>query len=230
MIITIDGPVATGKTTIAKLLSRRIGFIYIETGAMYRCATLSMIKGKIDIENEEAVAAAIENFEFDTRMYHGESRYFIQGEDVSDEIRGHAVTQFVSQVSAIPSVRKRLIDLQRQMVEGINAVCEGRDMGSFVFPDAYLKIYLACDENVRATRRYQEMCHRFPDEVALTSLEKIKKEIAERDYYDMNRAISPLKQPEGAFVIDTSELDEEEVVQAIIDFKDAMTVEQEGKF
>jgi cytidylate kinase len=163
------------------------------------------------------------------RLHHGECSYYLEAEDVSKEIRGHRVTDNVSRYSALAPVRRRLVVLQRQMAEGLNVVCEGRDVGSFVFPKARLKIFLAGDDQVRAERRYQEICRRFPEEAAQTTLEQIKKEIFDRDNYDKNRAISPLIQPIDAIVIDTSELSIDEVVQAIIDYKDNMSVSQEGK-
>lgn len=229
MIITIDGPVATGKTTIAKRLAERIGFIYIETGAMYRCATMALLRSGVKLEDEEAVATIMESFQFDMRLDRGECRYFFQDEDITLQIRGHTVADAVSKVSAIPSVRRRLVELQRQMAEGLNAVFEGRDMGSVVFPNAYLKVFLTGDDDVRALRRYAENCRRFPEEAKNFTLEQVKKEMLERDVYDMSRVTSPLIQPDGALVIDTSALTVDEIVQVIIDFKDTMTVAQEGQ-
>lgn len=228
MIITIDGPVATGKTTIAKLLAERIGFIYIETGAMYRCATIALLHSGVSLDDEKAVAAVMDSFQFDMRLDRGECRYFFLDEDITLQIRGHVIADAVSKVSALPAVRHRLVELQRQMAEGLNAVFEGRDMGSVVFPNAYLKVFLTGNDDVRALRRYGETCRRFPEEARNLTLDQVKKEMLERDAYDMSRVTSPLIQPDGALVIDTSALTVDEVVQAIIDFKDSMTVAQEG--
>lgn len=229
MIITIDGPVATGKTTIAKLLAERIGFIYIETGAMYRCATIALLHSGVSLDDEKAVAALMGSFQFDMRLDRGECRYFFLDEDITLQIRGHVVADAVSKVSALPAVRHRLVELQRHMAEGLNAVFEGRDMGSVVFPNAYLKVFLTGDDDVRALRRYTENCRRFPEDARNFTLEQVKSEMLERDAYDMSRVTSPLIQPDGALVIDTSTLTVDEVVQAIIDFKDTMTVAQEGQ-
>lgn len=225
MIITIDGPVATGKTTIAKGLAERIGFIYFETGAMYRCATLAVQRAQLSPDDEEAIAALIKDFEFDMRIYPDRVSYFLENEEITELLRSQQVTAAVSQVSAYHAVRQRMMELQRQMAEGVNAVFEGRDMGSFVFPEAYLKVFLTASNYVRAKRRYEEICYRFPKEAATLTLEQVEQQIAERDRYDSQRTINPLVQPKDALVIDTSGLTIEEVVQAIIDYKDNMTVE-----
>jgi len=229
VIITIDGPIATGKTTIAKNLAGKIGFIYFETGAMYRCATLALIRAGIDFRDEQMVADFMSHYDFDMRIHRRECRYYLENQDVTEEIRGHPVTNAVSAIAALPVVRQRLVAIQRTMAEGINAVFEGRDMGTAVFPNAYLKVFLTGKEEVRARRRYEEVCRRFPLEAEQITYEQVKREIAERDAYDTGRLTSPLRQPEDALVIDTSDMTIDEVVQLVIDYKDDMKVAQESK-
>ncbi len=142
MIITIDGPIATGKSTIAKTLAREIGYIYFDTGAMYRCVTYGILKNKINADDLTQLKNFLDAFKFDIKIKHGDRHYFVDEEDVSDKIRLDEVTSHVSKISAIPVVRDKLVALQRQFAEGVNAVFEGRDMGSVVFPDAQVKVFL----------------------------------------------------------------------------------------
>jgi CMP/dCMP kinase len=222
MIITIDGPIATGKSSIAKKLAAEIGFIFFDTGAMYRCLTYGILKHNVNIDDAAALADFLKDFHFEVKIKHGERFYFVEGEDVSLKIRGAEVTAGVSKVSAIPAVREKLVTLQRELAVGVNAVFEGRDMGTIVFPNAQLKIFLTGRPEVRAARRFSELKAKFPTETENLTLEKVIEEINARDTYDTQREISPLKQAEDACVIDTSDLTIEEIILKILEFKDTM--------
>lgn len=222
MIITIDGPIATGKSTIAKRLAREIGYIYFDTGAMYRCVAYSISKKQVDADDPAALAQFLENFEFEIKIKHGERYYFVEGEDVTLKIRGEEVTSRVSKISAIPAVREKLVKLQRDFAVGVNAVFEGRDMGSVVFPSAQLKIFLTGRPEVRAERRFKELRAKFPEETKDLTVEKVLADINQRDEYDSHRQISPLKQPEDACVVDTSTLTLDEIIMKILEFKDTL--------
>jgi cytidylate kinase len=220
MIITIDGPVATGKSTIAKELAESIGFIFFDTGAMYRSLTFGILKNQINLDDREQLQAYLDRFQFDIKVTHHERHYFVEKEDVTKQIRGEEVTSAVSRVSAIQQVREKLVAIQRELAEGVNAVFEGRDMGSVVFPQAALKIFLTGRNEIRAQRRYDEIISKYPEEAKKLTLEKCLEEIIKRDNYDSNREHSPLCQAEDAFVIDTSDLTIDEVVYKILEYKD----------
>ncbi len=222
MIITIDGPIATGKSTIAKALAREIGYIYFDTGAMYRCLTYGVLKNKIDYNNLEALKAYLKTFDFDIKLKQGSKHFIVEGEDVTDKIRWGEVTSHVSQVSAIKEVREKLVVIQRQLATGVNAIFEGRDMGSVVFPEAQVKVFLMGKPEVRAQRRFEEMKTRYPEESKNLTLEQVLEEINKRDTYDMNREISPLKQASDAFVIDTTGLTVQDIVLKILEYKDTL--------
>lgn len=222
MIITIDGQIATGKSTIAKALAREIGYIYMDTGAMYRCLTYAALKKKVNVDNPEELAQFLSDFKFVMRIMHETKHYFVDNEDVTDKIRLSEVTAEVSKISAIKEVREKLVTLQRELAEGVNCIVEGRDMGSVVFPEAGLKIFLTGRPEIRAKRRFDELKAKFPEETANLTLEQTLKEINERDHYDMNRPISPLKQPTGAFVVDTSDKTIQDVVLEILEHRDSL--------
>ncbi|MCE2982900.1 MAG: (d)CMP kinase, partial [Parachlamydia sp.] len=211
MIITIDGPVATGKSTIAKKLAESIGFIFFDTGAMYRALSYGMIKNGIALDNLEELAAYLERFHFDIKVIHHERRYFVDGEEATKQIRGEEVTSFVSQVSALKVVREKLVAIQRELAVGVNAVFEGRDMGSVVFPDAAVKIFLTGRNEVRAQRRFDELMAKYPEDIKGLTLDKCLEDIIKRDHYDSTREHSPLCQAVDAYVIDTSDLSVEEI-------------------
>jgi CMP/dCMP kinase len=222
MIITIDGPIATGKSTIAKRLAREIGYIYFDTGAMYRCITLAILKHNVDINNPAALAEFLKNFKFDIKIKHSERHYIVDHEDVSQKIRGKEVTANVSKIAAIPAVREKLVAFQRDLSIGVNAVFEGRDMGTVVFPNAQLKIFLTGRPEVRAKRRFDELRSKLPEESANLTLEIVLQDISQRDDYDTHREISPLKQADDACVVDTSDLTLDEIILKILEFKDTM--------
>jgi cytidylate kinase len=223
MIITIDGPVATGKSTIARKLAEALGYIYFDTGAMYRSLTYGILKHRINIENVEELEHFLKSFDLDIKMHKGEEKsYCYEGEDITLKIRTPEVTEMVSKISAIPSVRKKLVALQQELAEGVNAVFEGRDMGTVVFPNAGLKIFLTGSPEVRAKRRFDELLARFPELQKSLTLEKALEDINKRDAYDTSREASPLKKADDAFLIDTSHLTPEQIVVKILEYKDAL--------
>lgn len=222
MIITIDGPIATGKSSIAKKLAAEIGFIFFDTGAMYRCLTYGILKHNINIDDPAALAEFLKDFRFDIKIKRGERLYYVEDEDITLKIRGPEVTAAVSKVSAIPAVREKLVALQREMAVGVNAVFEGRDMGTVVFPNAQLKIFLTGRPEVRAVRRFSELRAKFPNETQDLTLEKVIEDITARDNYDTQREISPLRQADDACVIDTSDMTIDEIILKILEFKDTM--------
>lgn len=220
MIITIDGPIATGKSTIAKHLAAAIGYIYFDTGAMYRAFTYGVLKNKVNIEQPEELDAYLKTFDFDIKVKKGDKRYYVGQDDVTDLIRQDDVTSQVSRISANARVREKLVDFQRELARGVNAVFEGRDMGTVVFPNADLKIFLTGRPDVRAKRRFEEMKAKFPEVCKDLTLEKVLQDLFARDDYDSKREISPLKKAEDAFEVDTSDLSIEEIVYKILEFKD----------
>lgn len=222
MIITIDGPIATGKSSIAKSLAKEIGYIYFDTGAMYRCLTYGILKAKVNPDKPQELIAFLQNFHFDIKIKQGEKHYYVEDEDVTEKIRSREVTAHVSKISALHAVREKLVTLQRQHAVGVNAVFEGRDMGTVVFPDAQLKIFLTGRPEVRAQRRFDEMRLKYPKEAEGLTLQKMLEEINARDAYDMSRDISPLKKAEDAHEIDTSTLTIPEIVLQILELRDSI--------
>jgi cytidylate kinase len=222
MIITIDGPIATGKSTIAKTLAREIGYIYFDTGAMYRCLTYGVIKNQVNVEDAQALQEFLNRFNFEIKIKQGEKHYYVDDEDVTQKIRSEEVTSHVSKVSAIKEVREKLVAIQREYSIGVNAVFEGRDMGTVVFPEAPIKIFLTARPEVRAKRRFEELKAKFPLETHDLTVEKTLEEINQRDTYDMNRTISPLIKAEDAYVIDTSDLSVHDIVMLILEYKDSL--------
>lgn len=221
MIITIDGAVATGKSTIAKRLASSIGYIYYDTGAMYRAVTYGILQNNIDINNPEQLDDYLQNkFDFGIKMTRGERRYLLGKEDVTDKIRLQHVTSEVSRISANPKVREKLVEIQREMSKGVNAVFEGRDMATVVFPDAALKIFLTGRPDVRAKRRFNELKAKYPEDSKDLTLEMALRDIEARDDYDSKRDISPLVKAHDAFEIDTSDLTEDEILYKILELKD----------
>lgn len=229
MIITIDGPVATGKSTIAKKLAQSIGYIYYDTGAMYRAVALEALRKKIDISNLDALEELLKTFDFRIKFNRGERSYILNGEDITHDLRTEEVSNYASKVSAIPQVREKLVELQRSLAHGLNAVFEGRDMGTVVFPDASLKIYLTGRDDVRAKRRFEELKAKYPDTCQNLTMEQVLKDLHERDAFDMNRPISPLKKAEDAYEIDTSDLSIDEVVFKILECRDLASAARKKK-
>ena len=209
-IITLDGPSGSGKSTVAKLVANKLGFKYLDTGAMYRAVTLYMLENHIDIKNEKEVIEALNklNIGFDSKC-----RIYLDSKDVSDYIRGDRVVKSVSEVSAISLVRRNMVDLQRNIAKDDNYILDGRDTGSVVFPNADFKFYIDASIEERAKRRYKEELSKGKD----ISFEEIKESIKKRDEYDSNREDSPLIVPESAVIIDTTNMSIDEVVEKITD-------------
>lgn len=209
--IAIDGPAGAGKSTIARLLSEDLGYVYIDTGAMYRTIALCCLKAKADLDHEEEVTALCKGADLDIRYLDGVQHMYLQGVDVSEEIRTEEVSAAASKVSKYPGVREELVRMQQELSRQYNVVMDGRDIGTKVLPDASLKIYLTASVEVRAERRYKEYVQKGIE----CDLEAIKKDIAERDHNDMTREHSPLCKAEDAVEVDTSDLSVEEVVNKI---------------
>lgn len=209
-IITLDGPSGAGKSTVAKLAANKLGFKYLDTGAMYRAVTLFMLENHIDIKNEDEVKNALNklNIGFDSKC-----RIILDSKDVSDYIRSERVVKFVSEVSAISSVRKSMVDLQRNIAKEDNYILDGRDTGSVVFPNADFKFYIDASIEERAKRRFKEETEKGKN----ISFEEIKESIKKRDKYDSNREDSPLIIPQNAVIIDTTNMTAYEVVEKITD-------------
>ena len=222
MIITIDGPVGTGKSTVAKELAKSIGFIFFDTGAMYRTLTFGILKHSIDIKNAVQLQEFLDHFQFDIKVKHHEKHYFYENEDITEKIRTLDVTFAVSEVAANKAVRDKLTAIQREFAVGVNAVFEGRDMGSVVFPDAALKVFLTARPEVRALRRFNEIKAQHPVEAKNLTVEMCLDSINKRDLYDSTREHAPLCQPKDAFVLDTSALTIDEVVYKILEYKDSL--------
>jgi len=222
MLIAIDGPIATGKSSIAKRLAEKLGFIFFDTGAMYRCVAYGIIQKKINIDQPLDLKNFLKDFTFDINIYRGEKRYIVFNEDVTEKIRGEEVTSVVSRVASEGIVRDKLVSLQRELSKGVNAVFEGRDMGTVVFPNAEVKVFLTGRPEVRAKRRFEELRTRFPEETKDLTIEKTLEEITKRDHYDSTRALSPLRQAEDAIVVDTSDLTIDEIVYKILEHMDSL--------
>lgn len=217
MIIAIDGPSGTGKSTVAKGVASRLGFTFFDTGAMYRSFAWKIRKDGVDPSNEEKVAVEISSFSFEIKTNEKGGRiYFVNGSDVTGEIRSPEISLIASQIAIYPAVRRAMVKMQRHFGSKCDAVFEGRDMGTVVFPDADLKIFLDAKPIVRADRRYQELVQKFPEQANTLKLETVLKEIEDRDKSDSNRCISPLKQAPDAIRIDTSNLSIEEVIEKIV--------------
>ena len=218
MIVAIDGPAGTGKGTVAKLISERLDFVYIDTGAMYRCITLKMIRENISLNEEEKIKDLLERTKITFKNLSDKQHVYLDGEDVSDLIRKPNVNELVSPVSAIKIIRIKMVELQRKLGEEGNVIMEGRDITTVVFPNAEVKIYLDAKLEIRADRRYKELVERGNNVTYEDTLESIRK----RDKNDMEKEMGALKIAEDAVVIDTSNMTIEEVydkIKEIIELK-----------
>ena len=211
MNIAIDGPAGAGKSTIAKLVSKKLDFIYVDTGAMYRAIGLYFINNNTDVENEEELLKALDKIKIDIAYEDGVQHIYLNKVDVSKEIRNEKVGNMASKTSAYKPVRAKLLDLQRGLAAENDVIMDGRDIGTNILPNAELKIYLTASVEVRAKRRYDELVEKGET----PEFETIKKDIEQRDYQDMNREIAPLKQAEDAILVDTSDMTIDEVVDKI---------------
>jgi len=212
MVIAIDGPAGSGKSTTAKNVAEKLGFIHINTGAMYRGISLKCIQEDVNMEDAAQLNHLLTHTKFEFAA-EGELALFMDGVDISAEITSVKVTDFVSQVSAISEVREKLVQYQRKMAEGLNVVLEGRDIGTVVFPNADHKFFLVADIHERARRRKKEM----EAKGEVVSLEELTAEMLERDRKDSTRKHSPLKKAEDAVEIDTTGISIEEQVNRIVE-------------
>lgn len=211
--IAIDGPSGAGKSTLARQMAKELGFLYVDTGAIYRTVALHAQRQGVDPGDREAVAPLLENLVI--RLNYGEDglqRMYLGEEDVSDAIRVHAVSQCASQVAAIPEVRDFLLEYQRKLAREQNVVMDGRDIGTVVLPNADVKIFLTASAEIRAKRRLQELQQRGQQADYATIL----RDVEQRDEQDRTRAIAPLRQAEDAVLLDTSALNLEESLQAML--------------
>lgn len=213
MNIAIDGPAGAGKSTIARLAAQRLGFLYVDTGAMYRAIALYLLDAKTDIENEEKLKTALAHIKINIAYEKDVQHVFMNLQDVSAEIRSEKVGNMASRVATFPQVREKLLDLQRDIAAKNDVLMDGRDIGTNILPNAELKIYLTASVEVRAKRRYDELILMG----GRPKLDVIKEDIEKRDYQDMNREIAPLRQAEDAVLIDSSDMTIEEVVAKILE-------------
>ena len=211
MNIAIDGPAGAGKSTIAKRLAKKLGFIYVDTGAMYRAMADYFLQHNIDAKDENAIAAACPDVDVTITYENGEQQVLLNGENVNGVIRNEEVGNMASSTSVYPVVRKKLVELQRQLAKSADVIMDGRDIGTCVLPDAQVKIYLTASSATRAKRRYDELTEKGVS----CDLAEIEKDIIDRDYRDMHRETSPLRQAEDAVLVDSSEMNIDEVVDAI---------------
>ncbi len=218
--IAIDGPAGAGKSSIAKEISSELGFIYVDTGALYRTVALFAEQNGIDSNSE--LIDSLDDIDIDLSFIGGTQRISLDGEDVTDDIRTPEISMGASRVSAIPEVRDFLFDLQQRMAREHNVIMDGRDIGTVVLPDADLKIFLTASAEERASRRYMEMQERSD----CPTYEEIKADIIKRDYDDSHRAVAPLKQADDAVLIDTTDMGFHEVCEEILDLiKDRLDIE-----
>ena len=210
--IAIDGPAGAGKSTIAKMVAKKLDFIYVDTGAMYRAMALYFIRNQIGDKEEEKIAAACKDIQVSLAYENGEQQVILNGENVNAYIRTEEVSMMTSNISKYPAVRETLLSLQRDLAKSSNVIMDGRDIGTCVLPDATAKIYLTASSAERARRRYKEQTERGLE----CDLQEIERDIIARDEQDMNREIAPLRQAEDAVFVDSYDLTIEEVVEEII--------------
>lgn len=210
-IIAVDGPSAAGKSCLAKAISDKLNIVYIDTGAMYRAVALYVIENNIDISNEEIMEKELNNIDIKFERINGEIHIFLNGNDVSSEIRTEKIAMVASKVSSIKCVRYDMVDRQRKLGEDYSVILDGRDIGSVVFPNADLKIYLTASEEERAKRRLYDLEMKNIE----TNFEEVLEDIKKRDYNDINKPISPLVKTEDAVLIDTTNMSKEDVIDKV---------------
>jgi cytidylate kinase len=210
-VVAIDGPAGSGKSTTARLVAQRLGFDYLDTGAMYRAVALKVIESGINLKNSGALSGLLDRTRVTVSCVDGDKRVLLDGRDVSRAVREPRISALVSQVSAIPVVRQRLVAEQRRLAEGRRLVCEGRDIGSVVFPQAQLKVFLDCDHDERRRRRQRELMQQG----RRVSARAVGANLARRDRIDSHRRTSPLRRVDDAVLIDTTRLTIEEQVAVV---------------
>mgnify|MGYP000819655306 CR=1 FL=1 len=205
--IAIDGPSGAGKSTLARMLAQELGYLYVDTGAIYRTVGLCAFRKGVEPTDARAVTALLDGMEIDLRYEQdGVQHMYLDGEDVTREIRRHEISRYASDVSAIPAVRAFLLERQRELARRGDVIMDGRDIGTVVFPDAELKLFMTADTAVRACRRYKELTGKGMS----VTMEEVERNIRERDKADMSRAVSPLRQADDAIVLDNSHMSVDE--------------------
>ncbi|MCR5557123.1 MAG: (d)CMP kinase [Butyrivibrio sp.] len=210
--IAIDGPAGAGKSTIAKMVAKELGFIYVDTGAMYRAMALYMLNNGIDASESEKISATCQTADITIRHENGAQKVYLNGEDVTELVRKEEVGKMASASSVNGDVRKKLVELQQKLAETTDVVMDGRDIGTVVLPNADLKVFLTASSRVRAERRFKELTEKGTE----CDIDVIEKDIIERDYRDSHREISPLKQADDAVLVDSSYMTIDEVAEKII--------------
>jgi len=211
--VAIDGPAGAGKSTIARAVAAELGFIYVDTGALYRAVGLYGLRKNADTTSADQMLPLLEEIRVELAYVEGEQRVLLNGEDVSQAIRVNEASMAASNVSAIPGVRGFLFDLQKNMAKTHNVVMDGRDIGTVVLPDAQVKIFLTATPEERATRRYNELLEKGQK----VDFDQLLAEVKQRDYNDSHRATAPLKQAEDAVLVDTTGLEKEQSIRKILD-------------
>lgn len=214
LVIAIDGPAGSGKSTVSKLVAKKLELLYIDTGAMYRALTLKAMRKSLDLKDENVLTDIVRATEIDLKSSAGSLSVMLDGEDVASLIRTPELTNNVKYIARIPAVRAEMVRLQRLIGERSGAVLEGRDIGTVVFPDADYKFYLDADPDERARRRFKELA----ESGQKVSIEEIKTDVLSRDESDMTRSVGALKKADGAIVIDTTKLSIQEVVDRILSY------------
>lgn len=213
-IVAIDGPAGSGKSTAAKRVAKELGYLYIDTGAMYRALTLKAVRQKLPLDDEPSLAALAGSTRVDLREKGGGLTVYLDGEDVTDLIRTHELTNTVKHVARVPGVRARMVELQRALGRMSDSVLEGRDIGTAVFPDATFKFYLDADVRERAKRRQKDLAAAGQ----AIAIEDVEKDVTVRDESDMNRSVGALKKARDAVLIDTTHLTIDEVAEKVLSY------------
>ncbi len=212
MKIAIDGPAGAGKSTISKEIAKRLGFIYIDTGAMYRSVGLAALNAAIDTTNEDELSRIIEDIDISIKNIDNTQRFYLGVDDVTEKIREPEVSVAASNVAVVPAVRLKLVELQRRLAESSDVVMDGRDIGTYVLPNAELKIFLTASVDERAERRFEELKAKNVD----TTFDAVKNDIIYRDKNDSEREFAPLKPAHDSVIIDSTDLSIEEVIDKIL--------------
>lgn len=213
LIIAIDGPAGSGKSTAARLLAKRLGYKYIDTGAMYRAVACKLQEKNVNINDSEKVAKICRSAQIELHQRPDGMRVILDGHDVTDSIREHAISALASTISAQPLVRQCLVELQQKMGRSGGAVLEGRDIGTVVFPDAHVKFFLDASAQERARRRHRELA----DRGELVEYEQVLEDVLNRDRNDSRRTVAPLRRADDAILVDTTRIDQDAVVDLMVD-------------
>ncbi len=211
MIVAVDGPAGSGKGTVTKRIEEELGFLNLDTGATYRCVALQVLKENVELDEEEKIIKIANEVDIKIDNTGSKDIILLNGEDVSKEIRTKEVTSIVSQISSIIPVREKMVEVQRKLAIGKNVIVEGRDIGTVVFPNADIKIYLDASEEIRAKRRYEENLQNGIE----TTYEEVLENVKMRDYNDMHKKVGALKKADDAIIIDSTNLTIDEVVNKI---------------